>query len=421
MIHDISKDGWTFFRALGSICALCVMTATSAVAQESSAGNESGKQAKQGSEVEVTDYGTVDLAVQDTDLAQVLEMLSIQSRKNIITSKNVSATVTANLFDVTFYEALDAILRVNGYGYIEKGNFIYVYTQEELKEIKAANRSTESRIFELDYLSATDAQEFIQPLLSEDGKASVRGEVQTGFKPTIDDGGADEYAYNVKVVVNDYPKNLEEIKNLLDELDVAPRQVMIEATVLQATLNEDNAFGIDFSVIGSVDFSDFTNPLSGVDDLLQGNEDGSDIEADEDNGFQPGDNEGLAVTSPVGQTSRSGGFKVGILDDNISVFLRALDNVTDTTLLARPKVMALNRQRAEVRVGREEGFAGTESTRDNGTTSQQIEFLESGIILAFRPFISDNGMIRMELAPEVSTSFFKIGRASCRERVYCEV
>ena len=61
-------------------------------------------------DVQITDYGTVDMAVQDTDLAQVLEMLAIQSRKNIIAGDDVSATVTANLYDVTFYEALDSVL-----------------------------------------------------------------------------------------------------------------------------------------------------------------------------------------------------------------------------------------------------------------------------------------------------------------------
>ena len=76
------------------------------------------------SEVRVDDNMTVDLHVKDEDLANVLEMLSIQSQKNIIASKDVSARVTANLYGVTFYEALDAILNVNGYGFIEEGNYI---------------------------------------------------------------------------------------------------------------------------------------------------------------------------------------------------------------------------------------------------------------------------------------------------------
>jgi hypothetical protein len=138
-------NGTSFFSPLTSVCALCTALAFTALPATAALGGDT----RNGKDVSVTDYGTVDLAVQDTDLAQVLQMLSIQSKKNIITSRSVSATVSANLFDVTFHEALDSILRVNGYGYIEEGNFIYIYTQSELEEIERSKRRTDWRIFEL--------------------------------------------------------------------------------------------------------------------------------------------------------------------------------------------------------------------------------------------------------------------------------
>ncbi|MCH8004934.1 MAG: hypothetical protein IH888_01735 [Planctomycetes bacterium] len=344
---------------------------------------------EEGPNVKVSEYGTVDLAVQDTDLAQVLEMLSIQGRKNIIASNSVSATVSANLYDVTFYEALDAILRVNGYGYIEQGNFIYVYTQGELEQIGR----TESRIFELEYLSATDADEFIKPLLSEKGQSSARGDVQAGFQPSSSDGGADSYAYNVKLVVNDYPENLDKIAELLEALDTPPQQVLIEAVILQTSLDEDNAFGIDFSLIADMDFTDLNNPLSAVSDIFNGS---TGVPA----GFQPLDNKARALQSTVGNTGGAGGLKLGLLTDDVSVFLKVLDQVNDTKVLARPKIMVLNRQRAEVEVGRRVGFLQT--TSNQNTTTQTVAFLETGINLSVRPFISKNGMIRLELSPRVS-------------------
>ena len=60
--------------------------------------------------VEVDEFDTFNIQVQDTDLNQVLQMLALQSERNVIASRNVSAVISANLFDVTFYEALDAIL-----------------------------------------------------------------------------------------------------------------------------------------------------------------------------------------------------------------------------------------------------------------------------------------------------------------------
>ena len=377
-------NGTSFFSPVTSICAICTVLAFAALPATAALEDDES--------VQVTDYGTVDLAVQDTDLAQVLQMLSIQSKKNIITSKSVSATVSANLFDVTFHEALDSILRVNGYGYIEEGNFIYIYTQAELEEIERANRRTDWRIFELEHLSSSDAEEFVTPLLSDDGQISVRGEVPAGFRPDVADGGADDYAFSAKIVVNDYPENLEAIADLLHSLDTAPQQVLVEATILQTALNEDNAFGVDFTVLGSVDFTDLITPLNAVNQLLDG--------AQDENGFQPPDNRATAVGTNVGGTAGPGGLKVGIVRDDISVFLRVLDEVTDSTILARPKIMALNRQRAEVLVGTKVGYLSTTATET--TTTQSVEFLDTGIQLVFRPFISRNGMIRLELAPSVS-------------------
>ncbi|MCA9291172.1 MAG: hypothetical protein KDA25_08585 [Phycisphaerales bacterium] len=343
-------------------------------------------------QVEVTDYGVVEaLSVKDTDLAEVLQMLSIQSQKNIITSKNVSGTVTANLFDVTFYEALDAILRANGYGYIEEGNFVYVYTLSELEEIEKAKRKAVTRIFELDHVSAGDALEFITPLLSDVGKASARGDVPEGFKPDISSGGADGYAFSAKVVVNDYAENVESIASLLDDIDTPPQQVLVEASILQTTLDESAAFGVDFSIIGNFNFTDLSNPLSAVNDLLGGSAVG---------GFQPPEGRGRGVSSRPGNTEGPGTLKVGIIHDNVAAFLRVLDEVTDTTVLARPKIMALNRQRAQVLVGARVGYLSTTATET--TTTQTVEFLDTGIQLVFRPFISRDGSIRMEIAPSVS-------------------
>ena len=238
-----------------SVCAICAIRAASAFGQDPAPAEDEG--------VTVTDYGTVTLAVQDADLAKVLEMLSIQSQKNIIASKGVSATISANLYDVTFYEALDAILRVNGFTYDEQGNFIYVYTQEEMDAIVDSQRRTESRIFELDYLSASDANEFISPLLSENGRSSYRGDVEPGIEPDKSNAGADDYAFNAKLVVNDYAENLERISELLNDLDTPPQQVLLEATIMQSSLDEKNAFGVDFSVLGHVNFSDLTSPPGG--------------------------------------------------------------------------------------------------------------------------------------------------------------
>ncbi|MDI9404034.1 MAG: hypothetical protein QM516_09195, partial [Limnohabitans sp.] len=113
---------------------------------------------------------TFTVQFQDTDILQALQMLAMQGRRNIVASKGVTGTVTANLFDVTVTEALDVLLRANDLRMEEAGNFIYVYTREEWEDIARSRMKKTSRNFSLEYLNAKDASEFIAPLLSEAGK-----------------------------------------------------------------------------------------------------------------------------------------------------------------------------------------------------------------------------------------------------------
>lgn len=339
--------------------------------------------------VAVSSLGAIDLHVKDLDLSKVLQLLSIQAQRNIVASRNVSGTVTADLYGVDFYEALDAILHPNGFGYQEKGDFIYVYTQQELVAIQNAERKAVSRIVRLNYITATDASTFVKPLLSQAGSIAISGEAAPGFEASIGDGGANKFANTETLVIRDYPENVEEIVKVIQELDIRPRQVLLEATILEAKLTEDNALGVDASVLVDFDTLEFASPLGAVDQLL-----GS-------GGTKPGPSGGAGQTTVGNVANGDGGIKVGIVNDNFSVFIRALDQVTDTTVLANPKLLVLNRQRAKLLVGQKIGYVSTTSTDTSST--QTVEFLDTGTQLSVRPFVSDDDFIRMEIMPSIST------------------
>lgn len=353
-----------------------------------------------GLDVSVDKYDLVDLHVNDEDLGRVLQLLSLQSERNITASNAVSATITADLYGVTFYEALDAILHVNGYGYIEQGNFIYVYTREELETIQAAARERVTRVHRLDYLNAVDAAEFVQQLLSENGviKTSAAAEPFS-----IDDSspvGADTFANEATIVITDYEENADAIIELLEQLDTKPVQVLVEATILQTSLTEDNAFGVDFSILGDLEFSDFAGvggPLSVANQLIKGvggQLGGTAVDLSEVNSTTGG------VTSSYGNVGGNASIKGGIVTDDVAVFLRLLDEVTDVTVVSNPKILTLNRQPARVLVGTRVGYLNTTTT--DTSTSQTVEFLDTGTQLSLRPFVAANGVIRLELKPQVS-------------------
>lgn len=349
--------------------------------------------------VDVSEYDLVDLHVNNEDLGNILQLLSIQSQRNIISSKSVQASVTADLYGVTFYEALDSILHVNGYGYIEKGNFIYVYTSEELAQFEALSRKPVTKIISLDYLNATDAGEFAKLLLSESGSITTNAQTEAF---TITDGvptGADNYANSATIVISDFEENIDEIVELIAQLDTKPSQILVEATILQTTLNEANAFGMDFALIQNLDFTDFVGtggPLSIVDGLISGageTIDGTAVNA-------AGGGHGTGVSSTVGNTAGSAGLKAGFVNGDVGVFLRVLDEVTDVTVVSNPKLLTLNRQPARVLVGTRVGYLN--STTTDTSTTQSVEFLDVGTQLSVRPFVSKNGLIRLELRPQVS-------------------
>ena len=329
---------------------------------------------------------TFTIQFQDTDILQALQMLSMQGRRNIIASRGVQGKVSANLYDVGLFDALDVIMRANDLRLEESGTFIYVYTRQEWEDVTKSRLKKVSRNFPLEYLNAKDAGEFIGPILSEVGKVSFVGDVEKGFQPSATDGGSDSWAFQGMLVVSDYPENIKAIEALLKEIDTPPAQVIVESTVVSTDVQQNDGFGVDVSIIGNLSFSQFTNPLSGAQQLLNGS-------------VQKG--EGVANASNTNVTNiKDPTLQVGVISDDVSVFLKLLDSVTDTTVLARPRVMALNRQRAQILIGQRTGYLNSTTTQTS--TTQSVEFLDSGIKLIFRPFISSDGSIRMELAPSVS-------------------
>ncbi len=330
---------------------------------------------------------TFTVQFQDTDVLQALQMLSMQGRRNIIASKGVTGTLSANLFDVTLAEALDVIMRANDFRMEESGNFIYIYTAEEWAAIAQSRMKKVSRNFPLEHLNPKDASEFISPMLSEAGKVSFAGAVDEGFQPSSSDGGSDSWAFQGMLVVSDFPEHLQAIETLLKEIDAPPAQVIVESTIVSSKIQQNDGFGVDVSIIGNLDFANLTNPLAGADDLFTGE-------------VTKGANTASSVNSNVAGWDRPSTLRAGIVSDDVAVFLRMLDDVTDTTVLARPRVMALNRQKAQILIGRRVGYLTSTTTQTS--TTQTVEFLDSGIKLIFRPFISEDGSIRMELAPSLT-------------------
>ncbi len=355
-----------------------------------------------GGRVNVDENLITELFVNDEDLNTVLQLLGVQAQKNVVTGQSVAGRVTANFYGVTFYEALEAILNVNGYGYIERGNFIYVYGLEELDRIQEATRVRKSEIVKLNYISAADVQAFVEPMLSDNGTITVSPDAGAFSIPGDVPTGGESFTSASTIVVTDYEEEVDAILDMVAQIDTRPAQVLVESTIMQTSLNEANAFGMDFSIVGDLSFSEFTGaggPLSVVPSLITG-QGGTLVGGTETAIATPDDGKGGGVTSTVGNSAGPATFRAGLVSGDFAVFMRMLDEVTDVTILSSPKLLTLNRQPARVLVGRKIGYLS--STTTETATTQSVEFLDTGTQLYFRPFISNDGFIRMELKPQVS-------------------
>jgi type IV pilus assembly protein PilQ len=349
-----------------------------------------------GQTVAMTERGQIELHVENQEITKILKLLSLQAQRNIIASRNVAGVVSADLYEVDFYEAIEAVLHANGFGYRERGNFIYVYTAEELATMEQVERRRITRVRRLNYISAADASTFVTPLLSEQGSIALNGETPSGITVTAGDVGGNRFAFADTLVIHDYEDNVNEILALINELDVRPPQVLVEATVLEVRLTEANAFGTDLSIVLDNGLDIFPTPLSVVDDII----DGVVPDGDTSSFHQVYGSETAFQSTPGNVASGDASIKMGVVTENVSVFVRALDRVTDSTIIARPKVMVLNRQRADLLVGARLGYLSTTATETS--TTQTVEFLDVGTQLTVLPDVKDDGFIRLAINPSIS-------------------
>jgi type IV pilus assembly protein PilQ len=343
--------------------------------------------------------GTFTLSItKDADILETLRLIGFQAQKSILPSKQVHGSLPAlDLYNVTVHEALDAILKMNGFAYREEGGFIYVYSAKEIAEIDQANRATTTEVFRTFYTPAANAVVMIKPVLSKDGEVAISQPAVSGIDSGTKDVGGNSSATEDTLVVTDYPENLERVSKVLKEIDRRPQQILLEATIMSASLNENNALGVNFTAMGGVDFSTLTGGPAAAGTALGGSvADALDGNILNDKNVGPITDKGYAAGQVGGN-----GLQLGLVKNNIALFINALEGITDTTILANPKILALNKQKGEVIVGREDGYLTTTVT--DSASVQTVQFLDTGTRLIFRPFIGDDGYIRMEIHPEDSS------------------
>ncbi len=373
-------------RKRSDLLVWCIVLAVMAAIATGDVGQEAGEAESEISGIETGIYEDIsmDQTIQsitfkkNIGIRDALRFLAAKYKKNIVPSASVDGMLTVtSLYDVTFEEALDAILGYN-FKYDEDGNFIRIYTAEEYKRFKEDKSRMTHKIFTLYYITAAEAEKLVTPVLSSSsiiqGSTAAREGISIGKEGVSGSKvGGDNMALHDTIVVYDYPENLAKAEEVIAAIDVKPKQVLIEATILAAKLTEGIELGIDWNTVDGVEVSK------------------PDTEGAQTDGFND------FVTGVTG-------LSVGITNDHLRVLIRALETVTDITILANPKILALNKQVGTVFIGEELGYRDRTTIDASGTaTVGEVSFYQTGTKLSFRPYIGNDGYIRMDIYPQDSS------------------
>jgi type II secretory pathway component GspD/PulD (secretin) len=95
----------------------------------------------------------------------------------------------------------------------------------------------------------------------------------------------------------------------------------------------------------------------------------------------------------------------------MALFITALESITDVTILANPKILAVNKQEGYVQIGKKLGYRGSTAISTGGVATQgEVQFLDTGTVLTFRPYIGNDGYIRMDIYPKDSTAQLNVDK-----------
>jgi hypothetical protein len=299
--------------------------------------------------------GQISLLVRDGSLRQVVAMVAETQKLNIVFAGNSDTLVTASFDRQPWQVVLDSLLSASGHTWTTQDDVIFISSMQNAGFLPPGAGGMKVMVYELDFASAADVDLGVQGLLSPAGKSWI-----TETSP-VDNRRTREI-----ISVVDYPANLDRISDYVSQTDQPPRQVYIEARILQVELSDECRNGVNFENLAS--WSSATINLSSV-------------------GFANSGASPAFFIEPDG---------VGL--DGIVELLQATQ---DVKTLATPKIHSVSGQTSHIQIGEKLGYRVTTTTQTSSLES--VQMLEVGVVLRVTPRVTRDGRVLMRILPKVST------------------
>ena len=358
----------------------------------------------------------INISARDVDARIFFASLISDSTYSVAIHPNVSGLITLSLKEVTLAEALAVIEDMYGYEIKQKGRVYHIYpagmrVASFTLDYLFMNRAGGSRTSVLSgHLSNNDSEgdsDDSSSGSSSGASSTTNGsqEFQGEFSNTnLEDGteittvtSTNYWAYlesKLKVLLQKHgnrdiiispmsgvitvramPNEIREVRDFLArETDHLNRQVILETNIIEVTLSDEYQQGVSWSNIGSNAEVLFNSTHNLAENLIQ---------------------------STIG-----GGGAFTYSQGNFSAVLSLLETQGDVNVLSKPRITAMNNQKAVIKVGSDEYFVTDVSTttdNDTDTTTPSIGLTPffSGISLDVTPKISDDGTVLLHVHPSI--------------------
>ena len=344
------------------------------------------------------------LEFQDVSVRTILEVLAQHTNTNIVASDSVSGNITLRLINVPWDQALDIILKSKNLDKRVNGNVIWVapaaeLAKQEADELKAQQEKKVLDPLRTEYIRLNYAKaENVRTLIEAGRATSDRSSSNTSL--LTDRGTVTIDARTNTLIVKDTAETISNIRDLISKIDIAVKQVMIEARIVSATDTFSKELGVKWGILSQGAASNRNllvgGNLSTIDSLktytTATNADGTTYPVY--SGLTAANN--LSVN--LGATNAAGSIAFGLLsisDLLLDLELSAMQADNKGEVISSPKVLTADKQTAKIMSGTQIPY---QEASASGATS--TSFIEAALSLEVTPNITPEGRIGMDLSIE---------------------
>jgi type II secretory pathway component GspD/PulD (secretin) len=384
---------------------------------------------------------TLSVDFPDEEIRNILRNVADLFELNLVIPDTLQGNTSIKLRDVTWRQIFEVVLGPAGYTFVEEGNIIKVVSQNSLLQ-----EPVTTDVFVINYARADDLRGSIEPLID----TSAGGRIVVNARSNA-------------LVITERPSRLSRIRPIIEQLDKATDQVMIESKFVEVTNRDVKNIGVNWSSlqnyavrVGGINRSyDATNGRDGLNTTTDSRQNGnsttntnSNVSANDSTSSEDSTSSNSTtvssaasplLTSTLDSSIASGSTlsntisnsvvgsaisdsTFGVLNDlattnstgrvtsavfsadEFQLILSALKIENQTKLVSNPTIVTLNNTEAQINIGEEYPIPSYTYNAERGTFEVSgFEYRPIGIILKVTPQVNAQGFIKLTIEPEVSS------------------